>query len=438
MPERNGYIRRLPVSVFGVCLGTAGQVPMWNSLANSKAMKCFDIPQVVAQVFWVIAVVLLTILAALYCWKIVLHPRSVRTEFHCYYQSNFFTLPFLCLIILSASLPPAWFAGEPSPLLLLLLVPLVAIHVYLYGEWMYGVNRSLRLANPAFQLAVVGNFFGSLLASNAGQSELAIGLFTVGIMYLSLTLACLHAANTRIKRDCTGAILQEQTRRRLVKLDEDLHPLLESTPGRVQHNPWSPMSEIWALPPGLHPTIFLCLAPPSVAALAWANINDGECDRLCKSLVSIPIFFLLTMSVHLHRFFRRTPFSLASWAFTFPSAALGTASIKYAEYASPGFSYLSFALCSVAITFWTMATLLSLYMLGTRGLTAFLSPGSEKTSDVHFLVGGAAARLQCEEGSLEVDRSVVHRVHDVEQIGQCGAPFLDPRDKTHQACETSI
>ena len=382
------YLRRLPVSLFGVCLGTAGQVPVWNKLASSSVMQQFNIPHVVGQVLWVLSVLLLIFISLLYIGKIVLHPRSVRTEFHCYYQSNFFTLPFLCLVILSIGLPPQWFASEPSPLLLLLLVPLMSIHVYLYGEWMYGVNRSLRLANPAFQLAIVGNYFGALLSSITGQDELGICLFAIGSLYLLLTLASLHSGDMRIKRDCTGAVVQNEHRRRLVKLDQDLHPVLHSTVGRVQHNPWSPASEIWALPPGLQPTLFLCVAPPSVAAIAWSKINKGHCDALCKSLVGIAIFFLSTMLVHLHRFFRRTPFSLAVWAFTFPSAALGRASIEFAEESQGVFRYFAFAFCMLAALFWSIATITSFYMLYRRGLVAFLSPGSEKTSDVHFMTRG--------------------------------------------------
>lgn len=274
---------------------------------------------------------------------------------------------------------------------------------------MYGVNRSLRLANPAFQLAIVGNFFAAMLSSRVGQHELALGFFAIGLLYLTLTLACLHAGNMRIKRDCTGQVIREESRRRLFKLDGDLHPVLESTVGRVQHNPWSPASEIWALPPGLQPTLFLCVAPPSVAALAWSGINQGRCDMFCKSLVSIAIFFLLTMLVHLHRFFRRTPFSLAVWAFTFPSAALGTSSMAYAQSSTVQFSYVALLFCCLAMSFWSLASFTSLYMLWHKGLVAFLSPGSEGTSDAHFMVRRKSFRSTSDEPSGQP-----HNRHHVE------------------------
>ena len=388
------FIRRLPVSSFGVCLGIVGQVPMWTHLAHSPTMSRFNIPSGAAEAFWVIAVIIFSLFMFLHAIRLIRFHRSVRTEFHCYYQSNFFLIPILCLLLICATVPKKWLhGGVLSTWVLLLLIPLLMLEIYLYGEWMYGVNRSLRTANPAFQLSVVGNFMGALLASGVGQDQLADGLFAVGCVYLGIVLTCIHSGDMRVKRNVDGDAFEEELRRRMVKLDADAHPVLPQSVGRVQHNPWSVKSEIWALPPGLQPTLFLCIAPPAVAALARVARNKGTCDRFCQDLTFISMFFLLTMTIHLHRFFRRTPFSLAIWAFTFPSATLASASIEVAEESGAVLMWIAFLLSLFAIVIFSLAVIVTVYQGFQNGVSAFLSAGSEATDDIHYMNRGEPNRV---------------------------------------------
>ena len=378
-------IRRVPVSMFGIGIGTAGQVSVWSRLANNTSMERFVVGKEASEIFWVLGVIVLVLVCVLYTMKIVLYPRSVRTEFHCYYQSNFFVMPFLCLTILSANLPERWFSRPPSSWLLVGLVPLLLLEMYLYGEWMYGVNRSLRLANPAFQLAVVGNFLGAGLAAETGENGLAVGLFAIGVLYLGLVLAAIHTGNNRVKRNSRGEVVQKAMRRRLTFMDKDQLPVLHPTVGRVVHNPWSVKSEIWALPAGLQPTLFLCIAPPAVAALAWSAMNKGTCDGVCQGFFSVSFFFFGSMIIHLQRFMRRTPFSVAVWAFTFPSAALAAAAIEFADESGEFMVYLALLLSIVAIGLWCGAVVMSVLLVAVRGVEVMLSPGSEVTEDPSIL-----------------------------------------------------
>ncbi|CAM9333879.1 unnamed protein product [Choristocarpus tenellus] len=79
----------------------------------------------------------------------------------------------------------------------------------------------------------------------------------------------------------------------------------------------------------LHPIFFLFVAPPAAGALAWAGIA-GEFDSLAKCLYFISLFMYVFLVVGHGVFFSKAGFSLAWWAYAFPSATFATATLAYA------------------------------------------------------------------------------------------------------------
>ncbi|CAB1107941.1 unnamed protein product [Ectocarpus sp. CCAP 1310/34] len=80
----------------------------------------------------------------------------------------------------------------------------------------------------------------------------------------------------------------------------------------------------------LHPIYFLFIAPPSAAAIAWTRIN-GEFDVLSRSLYFIAGFLYMFFVLGNSSFLRTASFSLAWWAYSFPSSTFAVATILYAE-----------------------------------------------------------------------------------------------------------
>ncbi|CBJ33305.1 conserved unknown protein [Ectocarpus siliculosus] len=70
----------------------------------------------------------------------------------------------------------------------------------------------------------------------------------------------------------------------------------------------------------LHPIYFLFIAPPSAAAIAWTRIT-GEFDDLSRSLYFIAGFLYMFFVLGNSSFLRTASFSVAWWAYSFPSAA---------------------------------------------------------------------------------------------------------------------
>eukprot|EP00117_Sycon_ciliatum_P022037 scpid62798/ scgid19128/ S-type anion channel SLAH3; SLAC1-homolog protein 3 len=142
--------------------------------------------------------------------------------------------------------------------------------------------------------------------------------------------------------------------------------------------PWS--VNTWSLPASLQPTLFLYTAPPSLAAISWAHMQGGafgkaSCDEFCQSLASIGIFFFLVMVVHLPRFLFRTPFSLAFWAFTFPSSALAIAVVEFAVATNSMFmhGFASF-LVFLSPTIYCIVLFVTVLQVSRKGFDVILLP----------------------------------------------------------------
>lgn len=139
------------------------------------------------------------------------------------------------------------------------------------------------MANPSNHLSVVGNFVGSLLGATMGLKEGAIFFFAVGLAHYTVLFVTLY--------------------QRL------------------------PTNE--TLPKDLHPVFFLFVAAPSVASMAWANIQ-GSFDFGARIAYFIALFLYFSLAVRIN-FFRGFRFSLAWWAYTFPMTGAAIATIRYSN-----------------------------------------------------------------------------------------------------------
>ena len=105
-----------------------------------------------------------------------------------------------------------------------------------------------------------------------------------------------------------------------------LYPDNHSRPADHEHH----TGKFPNLHPSMHPVLFLFVAPPAAAAVAWSEMHSLF-DSLSKGLFFFSLFVFLSIIRHLRLFVKDTPFSLSYWAYTFPLAALATASVEYAS-----------------------------------------------------------------------------------------------------------
>lgn len=83
------------------------------------------------------------------------------------------------------------------------------------------------------------------------------------------------------------------------------------------------------LPGPFVPVLSVLLSPPLTAGVAWFAIQGGRIDAVQEVIAGITVMMLLVQLVLLPDYLR-LPFTTQHWAFTFPLAVMGNASIRWA------------------------------------------------------------------------------------------------------------
>ncbi|XP_059667151.1 S-type anion channel SLAH2-like [Cornus florida] len=278
------FLLRYPISSFGICLGISSQAILWKMLAISASMKFLHVSLHVNLILWCISVALVAIVAFIYSLKVIFYFEAVRREYYHPVRVNFFFAPWIAFLFLALGVPPSVTQNLHAALWYILMIPIFCLELKIYGQWMSGGQRRLsKVANPSNHLAIVGNFVGALLGASMGLKEGPLFFFAVGLAHYTVLFVTLY--------------------QRL------------------------PTNE--TLPKELHPVFFLFVAAPSVASMAWANIQ-GSFDYGSRIAYFIALFLYFSLAVRVN-FFRGFRFSLAWWAYTFPMTGAAIATIKYSN-----------------------------------------------------------------------------------------------------------
>ncbi|KAG0493913.1 hypothetical protein HPP92_004907 [Vanilla planifolia] len=267
------FLLRFPISSFGMCLGVGSQAMLWKSLAASSSLEFLNVNQYVNLFLWCAAVALTILIASIYALKILFYFEAVRREFYHPVRVNFFFAPWIACLFLAIGLPPQIATNIPQVLWFVLMAPILCLEIKIYGQWMSGGERRLsKVANPSNHLAVVGNFVGALLGAKMGLKEGPMFFFAVGVAHYTVLFVTLYQ--------------------------------------RLPTNETLPMD--------LHPVFFLFIAAPSVACTSWAEIS-GKFGLASRIPYFISMFLYTSLAVRVN-FFRGFRFSLAWWAYSFPTA----------------------------------------------------------------------------------------------------------------------
>ncbi|QCD94705.1 tellurite resistance/dicarboxylate transporter [Vigna unguiculata] len=306
------FLLRFPISCFGVCLGVSSQAILWKALATSPSTQFLHISLKVNLVLWIISIALVAIIFTTYLLKIILYFEAVRREYYHPIRVNFFFAPWIALLFLALGVPPSVTKNLHHALWYILMVPIFCLEIKIYGQWMSGGQRRLsKVANPSNHLSIVGNFVGALLGASMGLKEGPIFFFAIGLAHYIVLFVTLY--------------------QRL------------------------PTNE--TLPKELHPVFFLFVAAPSVASMAWANIQ-GSFDYGSRIAYFIALFLYFSLAVRIN-FFRGFTFSLAWWAYTFPMTGAAIATIRYSNKVTNGVTKTMCVVLSLISTLIVVALLVS-------------------------------------------------------------------------------
>jgi tellurite resistance protein len=299
-----------PVAAFSSVMGICGLGICWRDAAH-----VLSAPPAIGEGLIALAAVLFVVLGTMYILKLFNAPDAVAAEFRNPATSSQFGCLTIALLLLAAGILPyapesawaVWSVGAAGQCLLLLT---------LLGRWI-AEPTDVGNSTPSWLLPIVGNATASLAGVPLGFPEISWYLFAAGLGFWLIFLPLL------------------------------LNRLM------FHHEP---------LPGRLAPTLAILVASPAVICLAWLQLT-GRVDETYRIILFTALFFALLV-LRLWRLAAKSPGSVSSWTYTFPSAALATAVIRYREQVSgPGPAVLASAalgVASVVVATVTVASLRSL------------------------------------------------------------------------------
>lgn len=258
------FFLRFPIGVFRISLGLGCQSILWRDLHKVPCMRFAHIPPTIFIVTWWPALLTLILLFLLYLCKCVVYLEAVRREFYHPVRVNYFFTPCIAAMFLAQTVP-ATISTTVNPVVwCVLMTPIIALELKLYGQWLFGGERRLsKVANPSTHLSVVGNFVGAKLAAIVGWKEVAIFFWAVGsVHYLVLFVTLYQRLPTNV-----------------------------------------------VLPKELHPVYFLFVAVPCNASVSWKYIT-GSFGSLSKIFFFVALFLyssLVRTSSSLLQIFKLLP-----------------------------------------------------------------------------------------------------------------------------------
>ncbi|MFN3884405.1 MAG: SLAC1 anion channel family protein [Rhodocyclaceae bacterium] len=296
-----------PVPLFATVMGTSGLAIAWK-----KAGHVLGLPAGIgiALQWWALA--LFVVIALGYLAKMSSHWEAVKKEFSHPVRLNFFPAISISVLLLATAFAEnsaafaegLWMAGATLHLVFTLVV---------MSSWIHHTRYEIKHANPAWFIPVVGN----VIVPVAGVAFAPIGIswffFSIGLIFWIVLLTIV-----------------------MYRL--------------FFHEP---------LPERLTPTLFILIAPPAVAFIAWTKLNGGQIDAFAQILYNVALFLTLLLAANALRFFR-LPFFLSTWAYSFPLAAITIATLLMAERTAGffvGLSWLLLGVLSVVLLLLTLRTL---------------------------------------------------------------------------------
>lgn len=288
-------VKRYPLISLAIPFGTAGLCAMWTALCAD-----FGLPIWAPLPIWIIA-------AVAWIWAIVAHivrgtksPDSLASQLRSPTEGPTAGLVPVVGMLLGTEL----YHFAPIPGLILILASIAAATLFVSWLIAFWMRAGIQLdsVHGGFLLPTgAAGFVAATAAATAGMTDLAIACLAVGLLWWVIITAIL-----------TGRLMSNSN-----------------------------------LPAPLVPSLAVTLAPPVVAGGAWFAIAGPVADPIQLAFAGFTVVALLTQ-LALIPVYRKTPFTLGFWSFTFPLAALGRYSISWLSLLHPvGWQVYSIAIAVV-------------------------------------------------------------------------------------------
>lgn len=292
----SGSPPRIPLNTLAIAFGTAGLASLWSTTAAA-----LDLPAAVPAVLWIAAGVTWVSLIAAHTVRGLRSTETLSAQLRHPAQGPIAAVVPVVGMLLGAQLHRVWAVGGA----VLALVSLAA--ALLLAGWMLAFWHTGQLRPEAFHGAyllptVAAPLVAATVAAELGLPVLAMAAFAVGIFFWVVLVTVLLA--------------------------------------RLAFFP--------PLPAPLTPTLAILIAPPGVAGAAWFAMRGVQEDVVSVSLLGLLVLMTL-LQLFLVPVYRRLPFTLGFWSFTFPVASAGAFGIDWLTIAAfPGWEAAAVVLAAGA------------------------------------------------------------------------------------------
>jgi tellurite resistance protein len=270
-------LSHMPVSLFGAGLGIAGFAAAWR-----EAAIAFDAGGDIGRLLTGIAFGFFLAICVLYAVKYLRHPDAVLREFHHPVLSNFFSAATMTLLVLTSSL------GGDAPTLAPILWGVAAaanvtLTIAIVGFW---ISRDCHVSHaaPVWFIPVAGNLLIPIVGAPLGFVEIGWMMLAVGLLFWIVLFTIVF------------------------------YRLLFEQP--IEAN--------------LKPTLFILVAPPALAFIAYVVLSNGVVDGMATMLLGLSTFMLLLLLPQVPAL-AKAPFGLSWWSYIFPLSAFSIAWTLYAD-----------------------------------------------------------------------------------------------------------
>ncbi|KAM0011581.1 putative transporter protein SLAC1/Mae1/ Ssu1/TehA [Helianthus debilis subsp. tardiflorus] len=295
-------ISRFHAGYFSITLSLCWQTLLWKTLreppenAHAYRRMLGALPSAAFILMWSLSLFILVSLSILYILKCALLTNMVKQEYLNPISVNYLFAPWISWLLLLQTTP--FFSPKTIYYVIfwwVFVLPIFILDVIIYGQWLTKGKRCLsKVANPASQLSVIGNFVGARAAAEMGWRESAMVMFTLGIVHYLVVFVTLYQ--------------------------------------RLSGNSCMPVM--------LRPVMFLFIAAPSMGSLAWDSIS-GSFDCCSKMLFYLSLFLFPSL-VSRPNLFKKSmkKFNVVWWAYSYPLTVLALASTEYAQEMKTGVAHL--------------------------------------------------------------------------------------------------
>jgi tellurite resistance protein len=277
LDDQESRLKNFAISWFAMVMGMFGFTIAWSRAEHILGLKFAVSPYLLG-----LSVAIFVFLALVYLAKVIRYPRDVLEEISHPVKISFMPTISIGLLLLSIAFLKisqtvsfwAWTVGTAMHFFMTL---------YVISSWVHHTKYEIRHLNPAWFIPVVGNILIPVVGVNHAPPEISWFFFSLGLFFWPILLSIIFY--------------------RL-----------------IFHG---------SLPERFIPTLFILIAPPSVALISWYKLT-GTVGVFGQIQYSIALFFFL-MILFQARYFVRLRFYLSWWAYSFPVAALTISTLIMGE-----------------------------------------------------------------------------------------------------------